>query len=273
MKGVVFAKSSKSSNGNSIPTRPAIAIKWMMAFVEPPLACKQRIAFSKADKVKIFDGINSVPAKDTALRPASSAICTRRESTAGIEALSGKAIPIASPIIAMVDAVPIVMQWPELLTIQLCNSAQSSSVMFPALNSTSYLLQSVHDPNSSPFQFPFNWGPPVTSMDGMSALAAPINRAGVVLSHPPRRTTASIGFAVIDSSTSILNRFRYSIVVGLMLYSPRDITGNSKGNPPACHTPRLTASANPLRWALQCVSSLQVLHIPIIGFPSYEASP
>ena len=108
----------------------------------------------------------------------------------------------------------------------------------------------------------------MTSMEGISALAAPISKAGVVLSHPPRRTTPSRGLAVIDSSTSMLMRFRYSIVVGFMLYSPNDITGNSIGNPPACQTPRFTDSARSRRCELQCVSSLQVLQIPIIGLPS-----
>ena len=92
--------------------------------------------------------------------------------------------------------------------------------------------QSVHEPSSSPFQFPLSCGPPVTKIAGMSALAAPISNAGVVLSQPPSKTTPSSGFAVIDSSTSILRRFLYNMVVGFMLYSPSDMTGNSIGNPP-----------------------------------------
>ena len=183
--------------------------------------------------------------------PASSACCFRRESTAGIAAFPGNAMPNASPIVPIVEAVPIVIQWPLLLTMQLCNSAQSSSSMVPALSSTSYRRQSVHEPSSSPFQFPFSCGPPVTKIAGISALAAPINRAGVVLSQPPRRTTPSRGFAVIDSSTSMLRRFLYSMVVGFMLYSPNDMTGNSIGNPPACHTPIFTDSARSLKWELQ----------------------
>ena len=123
----------------------------------------------------------------------------------------------------------------------------------------------MQDPNSSPRQFPFSCGPPVTSIAGTSALAAPISNAGVVLSQPPSSTTPSSGFALIDSSTSMLIRLRNSIVVGRILYSPSDITGNSIGNPPACHTPRLTAAANCRKCALQCVNSLHVLQIPITG--------
>ena len=70
-------------------------------------------------------------------------------------------------------------------------------------------------------------------MVGRSQLAAPMIRAGVVLSQPTRRTTPSRGLARIDSSTSILTRLRNSIAVGRMIGSPVDMTGNSKGNPPA----------------------------------------
>ena len=49
--------------------------------------------------------------------------------------------------------------------------------------------------------------------------------------------------------------------------SPSEIVGNSSGNPPADHTPRLTASATWRRWALQLVSSDQELQIPITGLP------
>ena len=108
---------------------------------------------------------------------------------------------------------------------------------------------------------------------GTSADAAPISSAGVVLSQPPSRTTPSSGLARMDSSASMLIRFLNSMVVGRMLYSPSDIAGNSIGKPPACHTPRLTASASPRRCALQCVSSLHELHTPIIGLPSYADGP
>ena len=79
---------------------------------------------------------------------------------------------------------------------------------------------------------------------GTSAEAAPISMAGVVLSQPESRTTASSGYARMHSSTSIAIRLRKSIVVGFMRISPSEIVGNSSGNPPALNTPRLTASAS-----------------------------
>ena len=50
-----------------------------------------------------------------------------------------------------------------------------------------------------------------------------------------------------------------------MLNSPNEMTGNSKGTPPACQTPSLTRWARVRRWALQWVNSLQVLQTPIRG--------
>jgi hypothetical protein len=77
----------------------------------------------------------------------------------------------------------------------------------------------------------------------MSADAAPISIAGVVLSHPESSTAASSGYARRHSSTSIAIRLRKSIVVGFISTSPSEMVGNSTGKPPALHTPRLTASA------------------------------
>src|SRR5208337_2657712 len=62
------------------------------------------------------------------------------------------------------------------------------------------------------------------------------------------------------------------MVVGFISISPSDIVQNSRGNPPASHTPRFTASATWRRWALQLFSSLQELQMPITGFPSNTRS-
>jgi hypothetical protein len=51
-------------------------------------------------------------------------------------------------------------------------------------------------------------GPPVTTIAGTFALAAPMIDAGLVLSQPVSRTTPSRGYERIDSSTSIAIRFR-----------------------------------------------------------------
>ena len=98
----------------------------------------------------------------------------------------------------------------------------------------------VPEPMSSPRNLPFSIGPPETPIVGRSHDAAPISSAGVVLSQPISSTTPSNGLARIDSSTSIAAWLRNSIVVGRISVSPRLITGNSIGKPPASSTPSRT---------------------------------
>ncbi len=80
-----------------------------------------------------------------------------------------------------------------------------------------------------------------------------------------------MGLPRIDSSTSMLARLRNNMAVGRNCVSPKDMTGNSRGNPPASHTPRFTNSAISRKWELQGVSSDQVLQIPITGRPSNKS--
>src|SRR6476646_1682306 len=56
------------------------------------------------------------------------------------------------------------------------------------------------------------------------------------------------------------------MVVGFISASPSESTGNSSGKPPACRTPRFTATASSRRCELQLTSSLQLLQMPISGF-------
>ena len=146
-------------------------------------------------------------------------------------------------------------------------SMKACSVITPALTS-SLNFQTWLTPMSLPWYLPFSIAPPETTIAGRSQLAAPITSDGVVLSQPQSRTTPSIGLARIDSSTSIATRLRKSIAVGRTEVSPVEVTGNSNGRPPASQTPRFTCSAIWRRWALQGVSSDQVLQIPMTGRPS-----
>src|SRR5262249_19046535 len=97
-----------------------MATRWMIALVLPPIAMSARIALSNAPAVRTWDGLGP-PARaiSTARRPDSSASASRRESGAGIAALPGSVIPSASTIDAIVDAVPITMQWPDERDMQL----------------------------------------------------------------------------------------------------------------------------------------------------------
>src|SRR5271168_3111363 len=103
----------------------------------------------------------------------------------------------------MVDAVPMVMQWPAERDMQDSASLNSSSVILPAFTSSLNFQTDVPEPMSFPRNLPFSMGPPETTMAGISQLAAPIISEGVVLSQPHMSTTPSIGLARIDSSTSM----------------------------------------------------------------------
>ena len=81
-------------------------------------------------------------------------------------------------------------------------------------------------------------------MAGKPAEAAPINCAGTVLSQPPISTTASMGWARINSSVSMAIMLRKYMLVGAAKLSWMDMVGKSMGKPPASITPRLTASIN-----------------------------
>ena len=177
-------------------------------------------------------------------------------------------MPSASTIEAIVEAVPIVMQWPCERCMQLSASKKSACDIVPARTASLICQTPVPDPSSPPRNLPDSIGPPETPIVGRSTLAAPISNAGVVLSHPISRTTPSSGLARIDSSTSMLTRLRNSIVVGRISVSPSDITGNSSGKPPASSTPCRTWSARTRKCVLHGVSSDQVLQMPITGRPS-----
>ena len=108
-------------------------------------------------------------------------------------ALPGSVMPSVSAIAAMVDAVPITMQWPAERERQDSTSAISSSEILSARRSAQILRASVPEPISRSRHMPRSIGPPVTMMAGTSAEAAPISMAGVVLSQPESSTTASRG--------------------------------------------------------------------------------
>ena len=57
--GVTRASSSKSANVSATPSRRAIAIRWMIAFVEPPRASTQTTALRKAARVQMSDSVTS----------------------------------------------------------------------------------------------------------------------------------------------------------------------------------------------------------------------
>ena len=177
-------------------------------------------------------------------------------------------MPRLSTIEAIVDAVPIVLQWPFERELPASALMNCSIVILPAFTIWSKTQVLVPEPMSVPSYLPFSIGPPESAIVGMSQLAAPISRAGVVLSQPTSSTTPSIGSARIASSTSMLARLRNSIEVGRSWDSELENTGNSAGKPPISQMPRFTCSAIRRKCELQGLSSDQVLQMPMIGRPS-----
>ena len=83
-------------------------------------------------------------------RPTIRASTLRRESTAGIAALVGRPMPSDSTIDAIVDAVPIVMQWPAERDMQASASGSSAIVIVPIFRASVNFQVCVPEPIVSP---------------------------------------------------------------------------------------------------------------------------
>ena len=93
----------------------------------------------------------------------------------------------------MVDAVPMVLQWPAEGALLQARCRNSSSSISPAASCRRLRQITVPEPTSSPSCQPSSMGPPESTMAGMSTVDAAMMPAGVVLSQPVVRTTASMG--------------------------------------------------------------------------------
>ena len=74
----------------------------------------------------------------------------RRESTAGIAALPDSAMPSASAMEAMVEAVPMVLQVPDERLIEASASRNSACVISPAFTISENFHRCVPEPTRSP---------------------------------------------------------------------------------------------------------------------------
>ncbi len=102
-------------------------------------------------------------------------------------------MPSASAIAFIDDAVPMVLQWPTLGAEAQVMSMNCGMSISPLASSRRACQTTVPEPARWPLYQPFSIGPPDSTIAGMSTLAAPISRAGVVLSQPVVSTTPSIG--------------------------------------------------------------------------------
>src|SRR5204862_1379511 len=107
--------------------------------------------------------------------------------------------PSASIIDAIVEAVPIVMQWPCERCMQDSASWNSSSVILPARRSSDIDQVLVPEPMSLPWYLPESIGPPETRMVGRSTLHAPMRVAGAVLLQAVRGCEPPRGLGRVES--------------------------------------------------------------------------
>ena len=163
-------------------------------------------------------------------------------------AAPGRVIPSASAALVIVDAVPIVMQWPGERAMPLSTSSHSSSVILPARNSAQYFQESVPLPSGSPCQFPRSMGPAGTKIAGIFMLAAAIIRAGVVLSQPPIRTAPSTGWlrkALLPPSQAYCDRASLKV----LRTAPKGSSLATRLESRLLATPRFTSSTRCLKCA------------------------
>ena len=163
----------------------------------------------------------------------------------------------------MVDAVPMVLQCPRLRIIEDSDFKNFALLSRPARTSSLKRHTSVPQPRGLPWKVPVNIGPPGITSDGRSTEAAPMRRAGIVLSQPPSRIAPSIGLARINSSVAIATILRQSIAVGRTRVSPSESIGRFSGTPPASHTPFFTLCAISSKCELQGARSDAVLMMAI----------
>ena len=103
-------------------------------------------------------------------------------------------MPSASATPAIVEAVPISLQWPSDGILAASSSSYSSSVILPGAVLVRVLPEVGADRRARGRGSTAGLaGPPVSMIAGTPALAAPISCAGTVLSQPPSSTTASSG--------------------------------------------------------------------------------
>src|SRR5436190_5800684 len=105
----------------------------------------------------------------------------------------GSDMPSASANAFMVEAVPMVLQWPTDGADDDTRSRNSLYSMRPAACSWRAHHTTVPEPARSPFHQPFSMGPPDSTIAGVFTVAAAMIAAGVVLSQPVVSTTPSSG--------------------------------------------------------------------------------
>ena len=214
--------------------------------------------------------------KFTTAAPARCASSSRRESTAGGDALPGKLMPSASATLDIVFAVNIPPHAPS--------PGQASRSISPS--SDSLILPAAHAPIASntvvmsmflPLCTPGKVDPLYTKTLGRLSRAAAINIAGMLLSQPAKPTNPSNRSACITVSTlsQITSRLTSEARMPswpMLMPSLTVIVPNSSATPPASRTPILARAASRFNETLHGVTSFHEDAIATCGF-TQSSSP
>ena len=103
----------------------------MIAFVDPPTAASTAIAFPNPAGVRNDEGRTAERAIDTIRCPAASPAASCRGSPEASTAVPGSVKPSVSAMIAIVEAVPIVLHAPSPRPRQVSSRAQAASSSEP----------------------------------------------------------------------------------------------------------------------------------------------
>ncbi len=133
-----------------MPSRPATASRCTAKLVEPPIAELTTTAFSSARLVTTSDSRTFSRTSSTARMPDRWARARRRESTAGSAAMPGRVSPSDSAQQAMVEAVPMVLQWPAERDMHASVARNSSADMAPVRRASANRHTSVPEPSWRP---------------------------------------------------------------------------------------------------------------------------
>ena len=145
-----------------------MASRCTTAFVDPPTAASATIALWNDARVMTEEMVRPCCTSSTASRPDSCAPSSSRLSGAGVPASPGIVMPSASAMMLMLDAVPMVLQWPRLRIIDDSDRRNSSADRVPARTSSLRRQTSVPQPRACPRKVPFSIGPPEITTAGRS---------------------------------------------------------------------------------------------------------
>ena len=101
-------------------------------------------------------------------------------------------MPSAPAMLAMVLAVPMVLQAPALRLIEASASTNSTAVIAPAFTVSENFHRCVPDPTRSPRKQPFSIGPPDTRIAGISTLMALAQLCNPVVVTPVSQEVAHL---------------------------------------------------------------------------------